>query len=77
MGNTELELERERSRTEGMILAKLESIESKLDSLTGNIRSLEERVNALENWRYKLIGASVVAGSLCSIGVSFALSYLP
>jgi hypothetical protein len=55
-----IDRELDRARTEGMILAKLDTIEAKLDKAFGELSKLEERVTTLEVWRYKLVGASAV-----------------
>uniref|UniRef100_A0A6H1ZDR7 Uncharacterized protein n=1 Tax=viral metagenome TaxID=1070528 RepID=A0A6H1ZDR7_9ZZZZ len=63
----ELDRQIDRARTEGMILAKLDTIEAKLDKAFGELSKLEERVNTLETWRYKLIGASAVIATLAGV----------
>lgn len=74
--NEELDRERERSRMEGMILAKLDSIEKKLDAMTQQNADIELRISALEAWRFKIIGASAVAGAVCSIAITYLTKYV-
>lgn len=56
----------------GKILAKLDAIERKLESFTGEISKLEDRVTTLEAFRYKLLGIC----SVVSVIVGLAISYL-
>lgn len=62
----------ESARLEGTIMAKLDAIEHKLDQLVGTISCLEVRVRTLEEWRYKLLGASAAVGTAASLIISFA-----
>lgn len=50
----------ERGRFEGEVMARLASIDKKLDG----VAQLEARVRALEQWRYLIVGAGAVAGAL-------------
>jgi hypothetical protein len=47
---------------QGMVLAKLESIEGKLDQVNGRLDNHGKRLRTLELWRAFLTGATAIIG---------------
>lgn len=50
----------------GKILARLESIDTKLEEFTGEQCKIRDRLTALEAFRYKLMGMASVVGAIAS-----------